>query len=264
LSIPAIAEHLGRMELPDPVVPAPALSTALGGVVDPRKARGIRHRLVVLLTVTVCAVAARARSFVAVAEWVADLPESLADTLGTSQRCPSESTIRRAVGAMDADAFDAVIGGFIQQLCTAVPVKGRRRVLAVDGKTLRGSRHSDRDGHPVVGRLAQLPAITAPTLVVWGGCDSLLAAHQAHTAVDLLPHGRLSVFPDCRHLPYIERPDRFAAVLPPLADRTARPPAKATRDTPTAGSSRASAPNRSRPTPPPSQPPSHPAGRAAQ
>jgi pimeloyl-ACP methyl ester carboxylesterase len=161
---------------------------------------------------------------------------------------------------MDADAFDAVIGGFIQQLCTAVPVKGRRRVLAVDGKALGGSRHSDRDGHPVVGRLAQLPAITAPTLVVWGGCDSLLAAHQAHTAVDLLPHGRLSVFPDCGHMPYIERPDRFATVLPPLADRTARPPAKATRDTPTAGSSRASAPNRSRPTPPPS----HPAGRAAQ
>jgi hypothetical protein len=102
LSIPAIAEHLGRMELPDPVVLAPALSTALGGVVDLRKVRGIRHRLVVLLTVTVCAVAAGARSFVAV-----------------------------------ADAFDAVIGGFIQQLCTAVPVKGRRRVLAVDGKTLR-------------------------------------------------------------------------------------------------------------------------------
>jgi hypothetical protein len=67
----------------------------------------------------------RARSFVAVAEWVADLPESLADRLGTSQRCPSESTIRRAVGARNADAFDAVIGGFIQQLCAAVPVKGR-------------------------------------------------------------------------------------------------------------------------------------------
>ena len=102
LSIPAIAEHLGRMALPDPVVLATALSTALGGVVDLRKVRGIRHRLVVLLTVTVCAVAAGARSFVAV-----------------------------------ADAFDAVIGGFIQQLCTAVPVKGRRRVLAVDGKTPR-------------------------------------------------------------------------------------------------------------------------------
>jgi pimeloyl-ACP methyl ester carboxylesterase len=28
-----------------------------------------------------------------------------------------------------------------------------------------------------------------------------------------LPHGRLSVFPDCGHLPHVEQPDRFAAVL---------------------------------------------------
>ena len=68
LSLPAIAEQLGEVELPDPVVLAPALSVVLAKVVDPRKARGIRHRLVVLLTVTVFAVAAGVRSFVAVAE----------------------------------------------------------------------------------------------------------------------------------------------------------------------------------------------------
>ena len=28
-----------------------------------------------------------------------------------------------------------------------------------------------------------------------------------------LPHGRLSVFPDCGHLPHVEHPDRFATVL---------------------------------------------------
>jgi len=77
LSIPAIAEHLGGMELPDPVTFAPALSVVLVTVPDPRRPRGIRHQLVVLLTVTVCAVAAGARSFVAVAEWAADLPGSL-------------------------------------------------------------------------------------------------------------------------------------------------------------------------------------------
>jgi len=53
------------VELPDPVTLAPALSAVLTTVTDPRKARGIRHHLVVLLTVTVCAVAAGARSFVA-------------------------------------------------------------------------------------------------------------------------------------------------------------------------------------------------------
>ena len=28
-----------------------------------------------------------------------------------------------------------------------------------------------------------------------------------------LPHGWLSVFPDCGHLPHVEHPDRFATVL---------------------------------------------------
>ena len=95
MSIPTIAEHLGGVELPDPVALAPTLSAALTKVVDPRKARGIRHRLVVLLTVTVCAVAAGARSFVAVAEWAADLPADLTAVLGVDRGCPSESAIRR-------------------------------------------------------------------------------------------------------------------------------------------------------------------------
>jgi DDE_Tnp_1-associated len=93
LSIPAIADQMAGVELPDPVVFAPALNVALEGLTDPRKPRGIPHRLVVLLTVTVCAVTAGARSFVAVAEWAADLPGVLAAALGAGDRCPSESTI---------------------------------------------------------------------------------------------------------------------------------------------------------------------------
>jgi predicted transposase YbfD/YdcC len=170
LSIPALADQLAGVELPDPVVLAPALSVALATVVDPRKARGLRHRLVVLLTAAVCAVAAGARSFVAVGEWVADLPGSVAETLGTSQRCPSESTIRRAARDIDPDAFDTAIGRFVQQLCAAVAPTGRRRVLAVDGKTVRGSRHTDRDGNVVPGRHL-LAMIDQHTRVVLGQID---------------------------------------------------------------------------------------------
>jgi predicted transposase YbfD/YdcC len=170
LSIPAIAEQVGGAELPDPAVLAPALSVVLQQLADPRKARGIRHRLVVLLTVTVCAVAAGARTFVAVAEWAADLPAALADTVGTSGRCPSESTIRRTVQDIDADVFDTVIGGFVQRLCAAAAVPGRRRVLAVDGKTLRGSRHTDATGVEVPGQHL-LAVIDQHTRVVLGQLD---------------------------------------------------------------------------------------------
>ena len=61
--------------------------------------------------------------------------------------------------------------------------------------------------------LDRLPTLTTPTLVIWGGCDYVLPAHQAQAAVNLLPSGRLSVFPDCGHLPHVEQPDRFTAVL---------------------------------------------------
>jgi pimeloyl-ACP methyl ester carboxylesterase len=61
--------------------------------------------------------------------------------------------------------------------------------------------------------LDRLPALTMPTLVVWGDRDYLLPVGQAHAAVKSLPHGQLSVFPDCGHLPHVEHPDRFATVL---------------------------------------------------
>jgi predicted transposase YbfD/YdcC len=152
LSIAAVANQVGGVELPDPVSLAPGLQAVLAGVVDPRRRRGVRHPLVVVLTAAVCAVAAGARSFVAAAEWVADLPAEVAAVLGTDRRCPSESAIRRLLGRVDADRFDTVIGAFVQGLCAGVAPAGRRRVLAVDGKTVRGSRHTAADGVTQPGR----------------------------------------------------------------------------------------------------------------
>jgi pimeloyl-ACP methyl ester carboxylesterase len=61
--------------------------------------------------------------------------------------------------------------------------------------------------------LDRLPTLATPTLVVWGASDYLLPVQQAQAAVEHLPHGSLSVFPDCGHLPHVERPDRFTAVV---------------------------------------------------
>jgi len=140
------------LELPDPLTAAPGLAAVLSTVTDPRKRRGVRHGLVTVLSVAVCAVAAGARSFVAIAEWAADLPVEVAAALGIGAVPPSESAVRRLVQRLDPDRFDTVIGAWIQQLSRArVPV-GRRRVLAVDGKTLRGSRHLDGAGMQVASR----------------------------------------------------------------------------------------------------------------
>jgi predicted transposase YbfD/YdcC len=128
------------LNLSDPLAAAAGLAPVLSTLTDPRKPRGVRHGLVTLLSVAVCAVVAGARSFVAIAEWAADLPIDVAATLGISAAPPSESAVRRLVGRLDPDRFDNAIGAWVQQLCADVTPAGRRRVLAVDGKTLRGSR----------------------------------------------------------------------------------------------------------------------------
>jgi hypothetical protein len=192
LSIAALANEVGGVSLADPAALAPGLQVALAGVVDPRQRRGVRHGLVV--SAAVCAVAAGARSFVAVAEWVADLPTDLA-ALGVDRRCPSESTIRRLIGSLDADRFDTVIGAFVQTQAAAAAPAGQRRVLAVDGKTLRGSRYTDVEGIVRPGRHL-LAVIDHHTRVVLGqvnvdGKTNEIAAPNATMSRTCVPAERI-------------------------------------------------------------------------
>jgi hypothetical protein len=109
--------------------------SVLAGVADPRARRGVRHRLVTIVALAVCAVLAGARSFTAIAEWAADTDEATLAELGVTGAVPCESTIRRTLQSLDADAFDGRAGAWAQQ--RTVPPPGRRRLVAVDGKTLR-------------------------------------------------------------------------------------------------------------------------------
>lgn len=80
-------------------------------------------------------------SGVAIGQWVADtdadLPVSLGFRLGKG---PSESAIRRAFGRLDAAQLDAVLGAW---MWTRTRVIDQRRVIAIDGKTIRGARTRD-------------------------------------------------------------------------------------------------------------------------
>jgi predicted transposase YbfD/YdcC len=129
----------------------PGLLQVLAAVPDARARRGVRHRLAVILGLAVCAVLAGARSFTAIAEWAADADQATLDGLGVTGVVPCESTFRRTLQSLDADALDGAAGAWAQQ--RTVPAPGARRVIAVDGKTLRGSA---ADGGPGRHLLAAL------------------------------------------------------------------------------------------------------------
>ena len=95
-----------------------------------------------VLAIGVCAVLAGARSYVAIAEWAQDLPVSARLRLGLGRRAPSESTIRRILQAVDLDALDVAVSGWLA-VRRPNPPPGGMRVIAVDGKTARGARTDD-------------------------------------------------------------------------------------------------------------------------
>jgi len=127
------------------------LLPALAAIPDPRMRRGIRHRLTMILGLAVCAVLAGARSFTAIAEWAADADQATRDALGVTGVVPCESTFRRTLQALDADALDEAAGGWAQQ--RTAPARGTRRAIAVDGKSLRGSGAADGPGRHLLAAL---------------------------------------------------------------------------------------------------------------
>jgi predicted transposase YbfD/YdcC len=143
---PAIGQLLAVTQplADDPSDDRSAVLSVLALISDPRKRRGVRHRLPAVLGLAVCAVLAGARSFVAIAEWAADADDRTLAELGVTSRVPCESTIRRTLQNLDADALDDKVGAWAQAR-TIPPPSGRRRV-AVDGKTLRGSGGAGEPG----------------------------------------------------------------------------------------------------------------------
>jgi hypothetical protein len=68
------------------------LLSVLAAVPDPRKRRGVRHRVTTILMVAVCAVMAGCRSFTAIGEWAAAASEQVRSALGIAYAVTSLTT----------------------------------------------------------------------------------------------------------------------------------------------------------------------------
>ena len=174
------ALDLNRLDLDSPV----GLLARLEAIPDPRSRRGVRHRLAVILAIATLATLRGATSLVAIGEVAAELPAEalrrLCCRISPSTKAyvaPEESTIRRTLKAVDANAVDSVVNAWIADqvragrlTATEAPLvelaamlereetgdnnnnsgsgsddgSGSGPVLlsaiAVDGKTLRGAR----------------------------------------------------------------------------------------------------------------------------
>jgi predicted transposase YbfD/YdcC len=144
-----------------PLRPAepPHLLAYLAAIPDPRARAGRRHPLVAILALAAAAVLAGAQSMTAIAEWATDTSQPIRAALGARRDAPdhwavpTEATIRRTLGRLDAQAMAAVVGAWLcdRDRHNRQPQR-RRQAVCVDGKTLRGARRppaADGEGRPV-------------------------------------------------------------------------------------------------------------------
>lgn len=164
-----------------PLLGAHGLFERLGQVLDPRKRRGVRHPLPSLLAIAACAVLSGARSICAITEWAMHLsPEQLRRFGSRRPTAPSERTFRRLLAAVDAAAFDRVVGQWAEEQCERVG-----RALALDGKTLRGS--GDGTGKPrhLLAALLHHEAVVTAQMAVPDKTNEIPCARELLASLDL-------------------------------------------------------------------------------
>lgn len=119
-----------------PLTGEDGLLELLASIPEVRCRRGQRHPLVTVLALVLLALLCGHTSFEAIAQFAARLSAELRRRLGARRpEPPSEPTIRRLLSRLPADLVDARLTGWLARQSLRLNV-----AIAVDGKTLRGSR----------------------------------------------------------------------------------------------------------------------------
>ncbi len=129
-----------------PTAPGDELMQHFEELADPRKQTGrFQFPLQELLLTALCAVAAGAEDWVDVSEWGVFKLEWLRRFLPFERGVASHDTFSRVFAMLDSARFEACFRSWMAQLCPSLS----QEHIAIDGKTLRGSRTADGALHLV-------------------------------------------------------------------------------------------------------------------
>ncbi|CAL9371596.1 ISAs1 family transposase [Streptomyces sp. enrichment culture] len=143
----------------------------LASVPDPRSRRGRWYSLVSVLLVCACAAVSGAKSLDEIAEFAERATNTLLATLGIRRhllgwrRSPKPVTIGRVLMALDGDALDQAVGAYLadqhrKSASADAPAARPQRVIAVDGKALKGSARLDAPRRHLLAAVTHHPVAT--------------------------------------------------------------------------------------------------------
>jgi hypothetical protein len=139
-------------------------------VVDPRGIRGRRFSSFSMLSICILATLSGAMSLRAIAQWAGQLSVCELRRLGiTRSKAPSESAIRRFLARVDPDEVDKLIGTWMMKQSKSA------EAIAIDGKTLRGTRKTGGKQDHLLSAVLQEAGLTVSQVKVAEGSNEITA-----------------------------------------------------------------------------------------
>ena len=129
---------------------------------DFRKPRGKRHPCAAIFALACCAMLCGARTYSAIAEWGRNYGTRIAQALGFTHGTPCAATLHTILRPVARDAFEAHLGTWAESVVGSVPGAPAMpgTAIALDGKTLRGSKKQGAPGTHLLSALVHHVGVT--------------------------------------------------------------------------------------------------------
>src|SRR2546428_5748661 len=123
---------------------------------------GNRHPLPAILSLACCAMLCGYRSYSAIAEWGRNYGARIAHALGFTHATPCAATLHTIFRHVNRDEFEAYVGAWADSVVESLPTTAETPAAAValDGKTLRGSKKQGAPGMHLLSALAHHVGVT--------------------------------------------------------------------------------------------------------
>lgn len=122
----------------DQLVNVEAIGSSFQSLSDPRHTRNRKHLLVDIVVIAICALVSGSDGPTAIHRWATNRLDWLQGVLALSNGIPSRDCIRRLLMALKPEAFQKCFQAWIASALLAT-TNGTKRLVAIDGKTCRGS-----------------------------------------------------------------------------------------------------------------------------
>jgi predicted transposase YbfD/YdcC len=138
----------------------------LSDIDDPRQSKGKRYPLKAILALTAAAMMSGYRSYSAIAEWGRNYGHQIVSALGfSSSKTPCAATFFNTFRRLDKSSFEKKLAAYQQSLdssllTTIKPHSNSIEGVAVDGKTLRGSKKAGASDTHLLSAFSHTTAIS--------------------------------------------------------------------------------------------------------